>query len=652
MWVGNGVTTTQHRPTSAPPVHPLEPLTAEEITCAVDLLRGSGRLGDACRFVSIVLREPEKSEVLAFDADRTATPREAAGIVLDKADGKTYEAIVSLSDGAVTRWDHVPGVQPQVLLEEFFACEEIVKTDPGVHEALRKRGVTEFDGIMVDPWSAGHYGDEEEGRLLRGLLWVKMGGPDDNGYAHPVENVVVYVDTNAGRVVKIEDHGVVPVPQQPGNYTPDVVAPRTDLKPIEINQPEGTSFAIDGHEVRWQKWRFRIGFTPREGLVLHTVRYTDTDPSGGDRERSVLHRASLSEMVVPYGDPAPTHRRKNAFDAGEYNIGTLANPLELGCDCLGEIHYFDAVLADADGKPLTIPNAVCLHEEDYGLLWKHTDFRTEKTEVRRSRRLVVSFIATVGNYEYGFFWYLYQDGTIQFEVKLTGIMSTGAVPPGTTPTHGQLLNTDGLYAPIHQHVFNMRLDFDIDGVTNSVYEVDTVTDPAGAENPLGNAYRTVGTLLETERVAQRNVSLDAARYWKVVNPHERNAVGESPGYALKPHGTVVPFVRPEASVLKRAGFMAHHLWVTPYEQGERHAAGEYPNQHQGGDGLPRWTAADRSVADTDVVVWYTFGEHHAARLEDWPVMPVQYVGFSLQPVGFFDRNPALDVPRPSDGHRG
>jgi primary-amine oxidase len=646
------VTTTQHRPTSAPTVHPLEPLSAEEITRAVDLLRGSGRLGAACRFVSIVLREPEKSAVLAFDTEGTATPREAAVVVLDKADGRTYEAVVSLSDGAVTRWEHVPGVQPQVLLEEFFACEEIVKTDAGVQEALRKRGITEFDGVMVDPWSAGHYGDEEEGRLLRGLLWIKMGGPDDNGYAHPVENVVVYVDMNSGRVVKIEDHGVVPVPRQPGNYTPGAVPPRSDLKPISITQPEGTSFQVDGHEVRWQKWRFRIGFTPREGLVLHTVRYTDSEASGGSRGRSVLHRASLSEMVVPYGDPAPTHRRKNAFDAGEYNIGTLANPLELGCDCLGEIRYFDAVLADADGNPLTIPNAVCLHEEDYGLLWKHTDFRTDKTEVRRSRRLVVSFIATVGNYEYGFFWYLYQDGTIQFEVKLTGIMSTGAVPPGTTPAHGQLLNSDGLYAPIHQHVFNMRLDFDVDGTANSVYEVDTVTDPAGADNPLGNAYRTVDRLLGTERTAQRNVSLDAARYWKVVNPHERNAVGEPPGYALKPHGTVVPFVRPEASVLRRAGFMAHHLWVTPYERGERHAAGDYPNQHQGGDGLPRWTAADRAVAETDLVVWYTFGEHHAARLEDWPVMPVQYVGFSLQPVGFFDRNPASDVPPPMDGHRG
>jgi primary-amine oxidase len=627
--------------------HPLEPLTAAEISAAAAVLRDSGRTGPGSRFVSITLHEPVKSAVLAFDEDGTGVAREADAVVLDRSDGRTYEATVSLSDSTVTRWEHVPGVQPQVLLEEFFACEEIVKSDPGVQDALRARGITEFDGVMVDPWSAGHYGDELEGRLVRALVWIKIGGPDDNGYAHPVENLVVYVDPLAGRVAKIEDHGVVPVPQQPGNYTSADVAPRTDLKPIEITQPAGTSFEIDGHEVRWQKWRFRIGFTAREGLVLHTVRYTDTDGSGGDRERPVLHRASLSEMVVPYGDPAPTHRRKNAFDAGEYNIGTLANPLELGCDCLGEIRYFDAVLADPDGNPLTIPHAVCLHEEDHGMLWKHTDFRTEKTEVRRGRRLVVSFIATVGNYEYGFFWYLYQDGSIEFDVKLTGIMSTGAVPPGTTPTHGQLLNTDGLYAPIHQHVFNVRLDFDVDGTANSVYEVDTVTDPAGPDNPLGNAFRTTATRLTSELGAQRRVSLDRARYWEVRSSGARNAVGEPTAYAIKPHGTVVPFVRPEASVLRRAGFMAHHLWVTPYAEDERYAAGEYPNQHAGGDGLPRWTAADRDVTDRDVVVWYTFGSHHVARLEDWPVMPVQHVGFLLQPAGFFDRSPALDVPPPA-----
>jgi primary-amine oxidase len=634
------VTATEHRP-STTVTHPLEPLSAAEISAAATALREAGHVGPTCRFVSLGLREPAKDALLAFDSAGSAVPREATAVVLDRADGRTFEATVSLTDSAVTRWEHVPGVQPQVTGEEFLACDEIVRSDAGVQDALRARGITEFDGVMADAWSAGHYGDEEQGRLVRALVWVKIGGADDNGYAHPVENLVVYVDLLAGRVVKLEDHGVVPVPQQPGNYTAADVEPRTDLKPVSITQPHGVSFQVDGHEVRWQKWRFRIGFTAREGLVLHTLRYTD-----GDRERPVLHRASLSEMVVPYGDPAPTHRRKNAFDAGEYNIGTMANPLELGCDCLGEIHYFDAVLADADGNPLTIPNAVCLHEEDHGLLWKHTDFRTEKAEARRGRRLVVSFIATVGNYEYGFFWYLYQDGSIEYDVKLTGIMSTGAVPPGTTPTHGQLLNTDGLYAPIHQHVFNVRLDFDVDGTANSVYEIDTVTDPAGPDNPLGNGFRTVATRLDSELGARRRVSLDRARYWEVRSSESRNAVGEPTAYAIKPHGTVVPFVRPEASVLRRAAFMAHHLWVTPYAEDERHAAGDYPNQHAGGDGLPRWAAADRDVTDSDVVVWYTFGSHHVARLEDWPVMPVQHVGFLLQPAGFFDRSPALDVPPP------
>ena len=71
-----------------------------------------------------------------------------------------------------------------------------------------------------------------------------------------------------------------------------------------------------------------------------------------------------------------------------------------------------------------------MHEEDYGILWKHHDLQGGTTEVRRSRRLVVSFIATVGNYEYGFYWYFYLDGNIQLEVKLTGIVSTMAIEPG------------------------------------------------------------------------------------------------------------------------------------------------------------------------------------------------------------------------------
>ena len=178
----------------------------------------------------------------------------------------------------------------------------------------------------------------------------------------------------------------MPLPPDDGNYSAEFVGKfRDDLKPLEITQPDGPSFRAEGWSVAWQKWRLRVGFTPREGLVIHTVGYEDQG-----RVRPILYRAALSDMVVPYGDPSKDHYRKNAFDAGEYGIGSLTNSLTLGCDCLGEIYYFDAVLNNGKGEPFVIPNAVCMHEEDYGILWKHTDWRIGQTEVRRSRRLVVS----------------------------------------------------------------------------------------------------------------------------------------------------------------------------------------------------------------------------------------------------------------------
>jgi primary-amine oxidase len=354
----------------------------------------------------------------------------------------------------------------------------------------------------------------------------------------------------------------------------------------------------------------------------------------------------MSEMVVPYGDPSPTHGRKNTYDGGELNFGALVNSLTLGCDCLGEIRYFDAALVDQDGTPFKVENAICMHEEDYGTLWRHQNMRTGRTDVRRSRRLVVSSFSTIGNYDYGIFWYLYQDGGIQCEVKLTGILSTGAVAPGETPRHGQLLNADGLYAPIHQHFFNFRLDLDVDGSSNTVWEEHAEAEPAGPGNPLGSAFRTVRTPLRRESEAQQLVDPLRGRVWRVVNPGRLNGVGEPVGYRLVPHGNVAALAGADASITRRAAFMTKHLWVTPHDDRERYAAGDFPAQHPGA-GLPDWTAGDRPIEDRDVVLWYTLGSHHAPRPEDWPVMPVAYAGFLLQPAGFFDRNPALDVPAPT-----
>ena len=378
-------------------------------------------------------------------------------------------------------------------------------------------------------------------------------------------------------------------------------------------------------------------------MVIHNVGYEDQG-----RVRPVLYRAALSDMVVPYGDPSKDHYRKNAFDAGEYGIGSLTNSLTLGCDCLGEIHYFDAVLNNGKGEPFTIPNAVCMHEEDYGVLWKHTDWRSGQAEVRRSRRLVVSSIATVGNYEYGFFWYFYQDGTIQLEIKLTGIINTAAVPEGERPKYGTLVAPQ-LNGHIHQHFFSFRLDMDVDGGSNSVFEVNTVAEPLGPDNPHGNAFYAQATPLRTEHEAQRVVDPMSGRYWVISNPSVKNSLGNPVGYKLMPGENILPFAHPSASIMKRAGFMQKHLWVTPYDRDETAATGPYPNQHQGGAGLPEYTKNDRSVEDTDVVVWYTLGYHHVPRPEDWPISPVAYCGFSLKPVGFFDTNPVLDVP-PSANH--
>ena len=626
--------------------HPLDPLTSEEINQASDILRAERQLGPRVRFETVVLREPEKKDVLSF---RPGDPirRQAFLVILDNDDGATYEAVVSLDKEQVISWKHVPGVQPRIMFDEFAECEAAVKANPDFLEGLRKRGITNPDLIMVDPWSAGHYGyAEEEGRRLALARSFLRTSPTDNGYARPIEGLSALVDLNSMEVMRVDDYGVVPLAPKPGNYAAEFVGQfREDLRPLEITQPEGPSFTVNGHSVTWQKWHLRIGFTPREGLLIHTVGYEDQG-----RIRPILYRAALSDMVVPYGEPGKDHYRKNAFDAGEYGIGSLTNSLTLGCDCVGEIYYFDADLNDARGRSFTIPNAICMHEEDYGILWKHTDFRTGLTEVRRSRRLVISSVATVGNYEYGFFWYFYQDGTIQMEVKLTGIINTAGIADGEVPKYGTLV-APRLNAHIHQHFFSFRLDMSVDGEANTVHEVNTVAEAPGADNPHGNAFYAEATPLKTELQAQRTVDPFKGRYWLVSNPSVRNALGSAVGYKLMPGENILPFAQSSASIMQRAGFMNKHFWVTPYASDELSATGPYPNQHPGGAGLPEYTRNDRNVENTDLVVWYTLGYHHVPRPEDWPISPVAYCGFSLKPVGFFDTNPVLDVP-PSAHHNG
>jgi primary-amine oxidase len=623
--------------------HPLSPLTTEEIEQGAALV--AAQLGEQASFSSVNLVEPKKAAVLGYQAGGVVE-RQLRFVGYDyptegKRDGG-FEGLVNLTTQTVVI-NRIESGQASIGLADFVAAIQITKADPDWQAAMRLRGVTDFDLVQIDPWPTGGYvhpSVPEGHRVHRAISFVKE-DPTDNAYARPVQGLIAHVDLTAGKIAHLEDHGVVPLPPEGGRYDADSQPEfRDSLRPIDITQPEGASFQVDGNAVQWEGFNFRVSIHPTNGLVLHQLSYQD-----GAENRSILYRAALSEMVVPYGDTDPMHNWKHVFDAGEANIGSLTNSLTLGCDCLGEIHYFDHNVVNWNGTARTIENAICMHEEDYGILWKHRDSLTQSTEVRRSRRLVISAFHTVGNYEYGFFWYLYLDGTIQMEVKLTGIIGVSAIEDGDERPDVAPLVAPNVTSPIHQHLFCFRLDFNVDGLENSVYEVEAETVPISDDNPQGTAFRAKTTLLATEQQAQRDCYPQRSRYWKVVNPQKKNGLGKPVAWKLLPSASPTLLADDQSIMAKRAGFAKHNLWVTQFEEGAFNAAGDYPNLlNNGGDGLTKWIEADRPLEEKDLVVWHTTGVTHMPRPEDWPVMPVEYCGFSLMPVGFFDRNPTLNVP--------
>ena len=617
--------------------HPLDPLTAGEIRQVAQIVRRDRELGDSWRFASIELAEPAKDALAACQV----TSREAIAVGWDRADGQAYRARVSLTADAVTSWQHLPGQQPNMTTDEWHECDQLLRVHPEMVEALARRGITDMSLVLTDMWAYGAALVPEQYRGLR-IGWCDVWYRDSeqgNPYAHHVTGLHPIIDLNAMTLLELEDSrpaGEV-TEAVAGEYLPRLLpTPLREVKPLQISQPSGVDFTLTGGLLSWQNWELRLGFNYREGLVLHQVGFRDAG-----RLRPVAHRLSFAEMVVPYRDASPDHYRRTAFDIGEWGLGFMTTSLELGCDCLGEITYLDAVVHDWHGEPRTITNAICIHEEDSGVLWKHVDERVG-AEVRRARRLVVSFHVTVANYEYLVYWRFYQDGNIECEVRATGILVTSHAGAGRGE-HGTLVD-QGTYAPFHQHFIVARLDLDVDGADNTVYAVESAAVPAGGDDPYGLGLAVTSTPLRTETEGKQDYDWNTQRSWKVVNDNVRNGLGTPVGYKLVPSGTFPALIDKSSPAFKRAEVIGHTLWVTPYRPDERWPCGDFPNLSENDEGLAVWTAADRPIENTDVVLWYVFGLHHITRPEDWPVMPTDIVSFWLKPFGFFDRNPALDVP--------
>jgi primary-amine oxidase len=636
---------------SAGPAHPLDRASAAEYLAGRQIMAAAGLLGESVRFAYYGLDEPAKEEVLAWDSAQASQPHETPdrrlrAFLLDVRTGESADVVVSLtSEQVVSRRVLDPRTDGQlpIITEDFAVADEIVRADPLWRAAMARRGLTDVTKIRTCPLTAGSFGgdDEDRRRMVRVLAFVQA-DPHDYAWSHPVDGVAAYLDLIERRVFRVVDEFERLVPAESGDYDdPAVRGPlRSDLRPIEITQPEGPSFTLDGTSLRWQNWSMRIGFDAREGLTLHQIALAD-----GEGERPLIYRASVPEMVVPYGDPAFRYWQAY-FDSGEYLVGKWVNSLELGCDCLGEIAYLDATIPDDFGEPRLVPNAICIHEEDHGILWKHTDIFNGSAQSRRQRRLVVSFFTTVGNYDYGFYWYFYLDGTIECEVKMTGTLFTAAYPGGDYPYSAEV--APGLGAPVHQHLFSARLDMTVDGLANAVDEIDVSGCQVGPDNPYGNAVIQTITRLGSESAATRRADAARGRTWRVASTERVNRFGRPTAYTLYPEAAPVLLADPSSSISARSGFATNHLWVTRYDPAQRYPAGDYVNQHPGGAGLPAFISGDRDIDGTDIVLWHTFGPAHFPRPEEWPVMPVTRCGFMLKPTGFFDRNPTLDVPPPSN----
>jgi primary-amine oxidase len=621
--------------------HPLDPLSAEEIRRVSATVRRDRGVGAGWRFASIELKEPAKADLAALESGELAA-RQAIVVCWNRADGQAYRATVSLTADEVSAWEHLPGQQPNMTVDEWHECDVMLRSHPAVIEALARRGVTDLSLVLSDMWAYGAalVPERYAGRRIGWCdVWCR-GSERGNPYAHHLSGLHPVVDLNEMELLELEDsyqEGTDPPVQ--GEYLPDLLPMRLrEVAPLRVSQPDGVGFTLDGTLLSWQNWQLRLGFNYREGLVLHQVGFRD-----GGRLRPVAHRLSFAEMVVPYRDASPDHYRRTAFDIGEWGLGFMTTSLALGCDCLGEITYLDAVVHDSAGEPQTIQNAICVHEEDSGVLWKHVDERAG-AEVRRARRLVVSFHVTVANYEYLVYWRFYQDGSIECEVRATGIMVTShTAAPGSRPENGTLVD-QGIYAPFHQHFIVARLDLDVDGTDNTVYASESRAAAPGTDDPYALGLTVTSTPLRTEAEGKQDYDWGTQRGWKVVNDNVTNGLGTPVGYKLIPTATFPPLLDPASPAFKRAQVIGHTLWVTPYREDERWPCGDFPVQAESDTGLPAWTEADRPIEDTDVVLWYVFGLHHLTRPEDWPVMPADIVSFWLKPFGFFDRNPALDVP--------
>lgn len=646
---------------SAPPIsaadHPLDPLSDDEVWRTLVLLRDAGRIDKDAKFSQLTLHEPAKREVLAW---RPGEPMPRRAYALVRREDDAFEAVVDLTAEEVSSWTRLEGAEPNWHGGEYDSLTDKVLEHPDFLAGLEARGVADLTFVDCGAGPRGYFGTEqEEGRRIAHVSCSEPDGVEQ----HAIEDLVAVVDLETEEVLRVIDEGAGRIPAVETDFRDMLGEEREVPGPIEIRQPLGRGFELDGYRVAWQNWNFHLRPDQRTGLVLSLVTYRDNPEAA---PRSILYQGYLSEIFVPYMDPSYAWYRKNFIDVGEYVAGGLGKPLMPGDDCPDHAVYVDSTKTGANGYPRTVPGTICIYERETGdPSWRH--WSSGGGESRKSRDLVVRLGGVVGNYDYLVDWIFRQDGSIEVRVGATGILAyettaaASAARPmpaagpanataadalaasGDADAYGRFVQPN-VVAVNHDHYFSFRLDLDVDGADNRFVADRLVARRLPAEHPRRSLWVQEPHVASTESEARLDMDFDRPTLWRVQSASRTNAVGYPTSFQVMPGRNANTLLSDDDYPRRRAGFIDHHLWVTPQRDDERFAAGDHPTLSEPGMGLPEWTAADRPIEDTDIVLWHTVGMHHLPRAEDWPVMPTLWHGFELRPFDFFDRNPAFDLP--------
>jgi primary-amine oxidase len=631
------------------PQHPLDALTFDEFWTVLEVLQSAGHLNDETRFPVVSLKEPSKDFVWRWSRGNPF-PREATAVVRQGTKG--YEAVIDISSRKLASWNEVRGGYPNFLIDEDGPeAGKEAKKHPDVIAALKRRGFADLTLVDCFGIPPGYFGTSEQ-RGKRVLHVTCMDPRRVRGlWAPEIPGLTIVYDADAKKVIRVVDEGGAPISPSYARAAASYIGARPAAPPMRVEQPQGAGFRLHGSEVEWLNWKFHVRHDQRSGAVISAVSWRQ-----GAELRPVLYQGYLAEIFVPYMDPEFAWFHRNFLDAGEFNSGGLAKPLIPGSDCPEYAVFTDGLVSDGNGRPRTTPNAICMYEREAGdMAWRH---HSSEPASLRKRDLVVRFAAVLGNYDYIFDWVFQQDGSIRVSIGATGIAETKSVAQATAlPVESSSGgNGDGSRSPAdaygrfvdknvvavnHDHYFSFRLDLDVDGPANSFLQDKLVPKSLPADHPRRSLWVREPSIAGTENDAKLHMNMTSPSLWRVVSSSRKNHVGYPTSYQLMSGMNAHTLLSADDYPRRRAGFIDHHLWVTPHRPQERYAAGEYPTLSEPGQGLPDWTKANRPIRDTDIVLWHTVGMHHMVRGEDWPIMPVLWHSFELRPFDFFDRNPAV-----------